>query len=485
MSEGSPRDAAASAGGAALARRTAALLLLLLTACGDGRRDTPIALFLVDTLRADRVGAYGYAAPTTPRIDELARRGVVFEQAYAPAPWTLPSIVSLMTSTFPCEHGVVVDGLQLSPALEPLAARLAAAGYATASFYANEYAGAGSGLSRGFATSAYVDGADGETVGPFLDAVASRPFFLYVHNAEPHDPYTAPPSLVRRFGEVKRVQHDRANALLLRYRRLTGADFAAGRPPGTDDNSDEQRRVLRALRRLRPALSALYDADVALADERLGSVEDALADRGLWERTLFVLVSDHGEEFGEHGGFQHDQSLYEELVRVPLVIRFPGDAFAGRRVEAPVSLLDLIPTLADYLGRPELAHGVRGRSLMPLVRGDGPGTAEPLPASVRENRKKYFRPFARTRGDLNLALREGSWKGIWNTQRGRLELYDLEADPGEKRDRAEDEPERAARLRGAAETWLARCRADSVAPAPAPDLDAEARARLQALGYVP
>ncbi len=466
---------------------TAALLLLLgTTACQRGPRDTPVVLFLIDTLRADRVGAYGYQLPTTPRIDDLAARGVVFEHAYAPAPWTLPSVVSLMTSTFPCEHGVVVDGLQLSPALETLAARFAAAGYASASFYANEYAGASSGLTRGFATASYVDAADGDTVGPFLDAVGSRPFFLYVHNAEPHDPYTAPPARVRRFGPLQAREHDLANALLLRYRRLTGADFEAGRPPGASDNSAAQRRALRSLRRLTPALSRLYDGDVSLADERLGSVEDALASRGIWDRTLFVLLSDHGEEFAEHGGFQHDQSVYEELVRVPLVIRFPGDAWAGRRVGAVVSLLDVMPTLADYLGWPERAREGAGRSLMPLVRGEAEDGAVPVPTSLRDNRKKHFRPFERARGDLNVALREGAWKGIWNAEREQLELYDLAADPAERHDRAGDEAVRAERLRRVAEGWLARCRSRGrgVAPAPAPSLDAEARARLRALGYV-
>jgi hypothetical protein len=120
------------------------------------------------------------------------------------------------------------------------------------------------------------------------------------------------------------------------------------------------------------------------------------------------------------------------------------------------------------------------------VRGDAAGSSEPRATSLRDNRKKYFRPFERRRGDLNVALREGSWKGVWNAERERLELYDLATDPGEHSDRAAAEPERAERLSGVARHWLARCRqqGEAVAPGPAPDLDAEARARLRALGYV-
>jgi arylsulfatase A-like enzyme len=443
-------------------------------------------LFLIDTLRADRVGAYGHSRATTPNIDALAAEGVVFESAYAPAPWTLPSVVSLMTSTFPCEHGVVVDGLQPSAALEPLAERLSAAGYATASFYANEYAGPGSGLTRGFASATYVDAADGETVGPFLDAVASRPFFLYVHNAEPHDPYTADRETVRRFAPVGARQRDEANQTLVRYRRLTGADFEAGRPPGATDNSAEQRKALAALRRLAPALSGLYDGDVALADQHFGSVRRALEQRGLWDAALVVLLSDHGEEFGEHGGFQHDQSVYEELVRVPLIVRFPGGRHAGGRVGVPVSLVDVVPTLAEVLGRPGLARGSRGRSLLPLARGQEVAPDGARATALRDNRKKYFRPFARLRGDLNVVVREGGWKGIWNAERKRLELYDLTSDARERRDVSALQPERAARLQGVAEEWLRHCRQQGArAPAaPGPALDAEGRARLRALGYV-
>jgi arylsulfatase A-like enzyme len=419
-------------------------------------------------------------------MDAVAAEGVLFENAYAPAPWTLPSLVSLMTSSFPCEHGVVVDGLQLSPAVRPLAERLRDAGYATASYFANAYAGPTSGMTRGFESSAYVNFADGQRIAPLLDALGDHRFFLFLHNVEPHDPYTAPRETVSRFGPVSAREHDRANELLLHYRQLTRADIAAGRVPGTRDNTAEQREAMAELRRLSRALSALYDGDVALADERLGSVRRALEARGLWDDTLFILLSDHGEEFSEHGGFQHDQSVYEELVHVPLVVRFPGGRFGGRRVRQSVSLVDVVPTLADFLGRPELASGGRGRSLMPQVRGAQPADGAAAVVSLRDNRKKYFRPFKRIRGDLNVALREGTWKAIWNAEPGRLELYDLARDPREKQDRAQEEPERSRRLQAAAEGWLEECRrAGAAHPAvPSGKLREEDRNALRALGYI-
>ena len=459
------------------------LAVCAFSACGPPAQP-PVVLFVIDTLRADRVGVYGYERPTTPRLDALAAEGVVFDHAYAPAPWTLPSVVSLMTSTFPCQHGVVVDGQQLSTALPTLAERMREAGWTTGSLHANAYAGAPSGLDRGFGSSELVPHADGAAVDAWLEAAPPGPFFLYLHNVEPHDAYVAPPSLLRRFGRVASGERDRVNRLLRQLRQLTRVDFDAGRPPGTTDNRQEQRALMVRIRSLAPHLIALYDADVRLADQRLGSVIDALERRGLWAGVLFVVVSDHGEEFGEHGGYQHDQSVYEELVRVPMIMRFPRAEFGGRRVAQVASLVDVLPTLADYLGRPELAEGSRGRSLMPWVRGAEPG-ADTLVPAMRINRKKHFGPFEELRGDLNVVVRSGSWKGIWNADTDSFELYDLARDARERRNLASEHEVVARALRGEAESWLAACRglAEASPPLAADSLDAAARERLRALGY--
>ena len=343
-----------SAGFRASAAAVLAVFVLLAHGCGPPAAP-PVVLFVIDTLRADRVGAYGYERRTTPRLDALAAEGVVFEQAYAPAPWTLPSVVSLMTSTFPCEHGVVVDGQQLNPARATLAERLRDAGWSTGSLHANAYAGRASGLERGFGHSELLPHADGEAVDAWLDSIPGGPFFLYLHNVEPHDAYVASTDMVARFGAVTPGDRSRINRLLRSYRQLTRVDFDAGRAPGTTDNSAEQRSIMTQIRSLSGKLGILYDADVRLADVRLGSVVDALQARGMWDEVLFIVTSDHGEEFSEHGGFQHDQSVYEELIRVPLVIRFPGGEFGGTRVAGAASLVDVLPTLASRCGSRWLA----------------------------------------------------------------------------------------------------------------------------------
>jgi arylsulfatase A-like enzyme len=457
------------------------VLAALNVACEDPRPPS-VVLFVIDTLRADRVGAYGYGAPTTPRIDKLAREAVLFEQAYAPAPWTLPSVVSLLTSTYACEHGVTVDGLALHPEIPTLAERLAEAGYATASLHANAYAGSISGLDRGFALSELIPYTDGQQVEAWLDRVGERPFFLYVHNVEPHDAYVAPFETVQRFGDVSEGERARVNKLLTRFRRLTRADFEAGQTPGATDNTGTQRAVLTRMRALKPALSALYDGDIHLADERLGSVIDALVRRGVWEEILFVLVSDHGEELLEHGGLQHDHSVYEELIRVPMILRLPAGEAAGMRIPEMVSLVDVAPTILDRVGL--ATEGLAGQSLLPLIAG-GKENADGV-ASVRINRKKYFRPFRERRGDLNVAVRDGSWKGIWNAGPARLELYDLASDSSERRDVSIEHPERAQAMASEAKRWLAECRARSekVPPGLAAEMGEAERERLRALGYL-
>ena len=465
--------------------RAAGLRLLLLAlplACGGEAVPRDVVVLMIDTLRADHVGAYGYARDTTPHIDALAAEGVVFERAYAAAPWTLPSVVSLMTSTFPCEHGVVVDGQQLALRLVPLAERLRANGYATANFHANAYAGSISGLDRGFQVSEARDYTDGERVGRWLDTLGSeQPFFLYVHNIEPHTPYKAPAGEVERFAPVSAMTRDRVNGLLGRFQALGRTDWSGGRPPGTTDVGPEQAEVLAELAGLRDEIVALYDADVRHADARIGSVLDALRSRGRLARAIVVLLSDHGEEFLEHGYWQHDQSLYEELVRVPLVLRVPG-APGGRRVATPVALVDVVPTLAELLDRPSLAEGARGRSLVPLARGAGGEDPGARVVAERFNRKKYFAPHARERGDRNLAIVDGDWKAIWNADPETLELYGLPEDGLEQRSRSAEEEERAARYASAAAEWWADCRL--VPPRAGAETDEATRQRLRALGYV-
>jgi len=448
-----------------------------------------VVIFLIDTLRADRVGTYGYDRPTTPFLDELARHGVVFERAQAPAPWTLPSVPSIHTSTFPCEHGVTYDGRKIPRDLPTLAERLERLGYYNVSLYVNDWAGPATGMDRGFAVCRkpegkyYVDGTDVEME---LRRAPDRPFFLYVHNLEPHNPHNARPEFLRRFGRVPpRLQ--RAIGVLVRgrYNKLLKADWEARQPLGTTDNTAQQDAVLAQLHRVLKQHNILYDAVVREADSRVQSVVETLQRLGKWDNTLFVVLSDHGEEFADHGAYLHSQSVYQELTHVPLIVRFPRDEFAGTRVERVVSLLDVLPTILDYLGHGNSAEPARGKSLMPLVRGRVPMDDSPRVTTVRINWKKYYRPWASTRGNRNVAVMtpDGRWKCIFNVDLDRFELYDLQNDPHEQMNVCDQQPEVFARLAAFARRFYDECTAAARA-AEQGEIGEEAIESLKALGYV-
>lgn len=446
-----------------------------------------IVIFLVDTLRADRLGLYGYdRRPTSPRLDELASEAVVFEQAYSSAPWTLPTLASMATSTYSCEHGVVDDRRQLPWVLQTVAERLVDRGYLTMGLYGNAYAGPSFGLDRGFEHYTFSRQNDAKKVASLLDVAASedRPFLLYIHNMEPHggERFQGPPQpgfspMVDR--EQRREMLDRFNA----YRKLTRVDFARRRPLGTTDNTEAQRRELEFMDAHLAEHDVLYDAAVRLADRRFGSVVDLLRERGMWNDTLLVFLADHGEELGEHGGWQHDQSVYEELIHVPLVVRFPGGEYGGGRVDSVVSLVDVAPTLIAAAGGDPEGSPLIGRDLARLVGAASETVASgPKVVAIRDNRKKYYAPWKASRGDLNIAVRDGVLKAILNVEVGSVELYDLEVDPGETTDLAAQRPDDATRLGAFAADWLAGCAGG--AEAGTSELDEATLERLRSLGYV-
>jgi arylsulfatase A-like enzyme len=246
-----------------------------------------VVIFLVDTLRADRLGSYGYGGGTSPYIDALGDAGVVFEQASAPAPWTLPSVASLLLSALPCEHNVLVDNDKIDGSARPLAALFKEAGYKTASFYTNPYAGEMSGLERGFDLSQHmVQQVDGRVVSSWLDGSSEAPFFLYIHNTEPHNPYHARPRFTEPFGQVSGQTRKDVEGLYRRYRSLTRADYSNDLPVGSTDNSVQQDEAMRRLRSLRSQIDVLYDAAILEADNNVGGVIAALRQAGVWDETL-------------------------------------------------------------------------------------------------------------------------------------------------------------------------------------------------------
>ncbi|MFQ5805213.1 MAG: sulfatase [Phycisphaerae bacterium] len=427
-----------------------------------------VVIFLIDALRADRLGVYGYdRRPTSPRIDALAREAVVFEQAYAPAPWTLPTLVSLMTSTFPCEHRTVHDRSRLSDSLVPLAERLKRLNYTTLGLFASPYAGPDYGMHRGYDQLKPSRRNDGEKVRRLLDRHSATPFFLYIHNTEPRTPHRFAPIHTDGFRDVASATRLEIRKHYRASRQLTRVDFTQKRRRGTTDNTAEQDKQMAALNAMLDDYNELYDASVRLADAYIGSVIETLKQRGVWDKTLFILLSDHGEEMNEHGGWFHDQSVYEELMHVPLIIHFPGGRYGGQRVESVVSLVDVLPTILDCVRAPDLARDARGRSLMPLVRDGQSAEADDFVVpGMRINRRKYYRPWKESRGDLNIVVRRGEWKGIWNVEPDRLELYNLTSDPREQHDVSAANPELALAMQVFARLWYQECRKNATeAPA--------------------
>jgi arylsulfatase A-like enzyme len=425
-----------------------------------------VIVYLIDTLRSDRTSTYGYHRPTTPNLDRLAREGFVFENAYSVASWTRPAVASLFTALYPSFHGVEVT-TGLSRRATTLAERFRSGGWSTAAFVGNvQIYGAGLELEQGFDRFFVFPGWFGpvpqtweinQVLLPHLEEARDEPFFLYVHAMDPHAPYSPPSRWRGHYGDSAYggpVQPRFTQHMHLRPMRLAPDDLAYVRD--------------------------LYDEDVRYQDAMLGELLDALERTGLDRTTLVVVVADHGEELFERGDWEHGERLFEELIRIPLVVRVPGaPALAGRRVAAPVQIVDLMPTLLGRFALPG-AGGGHGRDLFRTALAPASAGAQARPVYCEE-----------LRGDRTFDLyswTDGGWKLIRMQRHGGgvLDLlYDLGRDPGEQRSVAGSEPERLASLQRAMAAFRDELRArDPGLAAPAAGLDDNTRRRLEALGYV-
>jgi arylsulfatase A-like enzyme len=436
-------------------------IALLALGCGDAPRPN-VLLVTIDTLRADRLSGAGHSRQTTPYLDELAASGVRFERAYASSSWTAPSVASLLTSLDPRRHGiehghlseqvivqqeVIPDSLPLWPEL------LRNAGYRTYGITANTHLYGRFGFDRGFDRYECIGFVTADEVLETLERwqleiTASEPWFVWVHLLDPHARYTPRSPWIDEF-------FPRYPKLLRSLRDvLIPAQYA-------------ERGVTPGSRRF-DLVGALYDSEIAYTDQAVRSISAALR---VNDRDLVIVTSDHGEEFLDHGGFGHGTTLYEEVLRVPLLLRLPGAAQAGRVVSSPVSGIDLLPTVLDLLDV-ATPDSLQGRSVRPLIEGSA---ADATPVSASLDR------FAALAQD---ALILGRWKYLEHRSSGERKLFDLEDDPGEQRDRIEFEPEKAEELAG----LLAARRADALRRRVEPglaELTEQQLEQLKALGYVP
>lgn len=405
-----------------------------------------------DTVRADHLGSYGYARPTSPGFDRMARGWALFENAVATAPWTLPSLASQMTSRYPAYHGAVMETLAAND--DPtLFERLADAGFTVLGVTGNPYVSMERSLARGFDALWMTDGRAAEVNLQTLQALDLWPggdLALFVHYMDPHASYSAPPPYDRMFDDPGYRGSVRGVANFPKFYSVIG-------PADTDH------------------LKASYDGEIAYTDASISRLFRDLEERGLTSEAVIAYSADHGEEFKDHGYWSHGHTLYEELLHVPFAVRVPG--FAARRIPQAVSMVDLAPTLLDALGI-RSPPSFQGRSLLPLLRG---GTLAETPV------------FAETiltpdRNQL-VSLRSSDLKYVLKVERGRdlapallmEELYDLASDPQEQANRAGSR--QADPLRRQALSYLAAARSQGH-PGPPALMDAEAIEKLRAWGYL-
>ena len=364
-----------------------------------------VVLISIDSLRADHLGSYGYDRQTSPNIDRLAAEGVLFTQAMSTTSWTLPAHVSLLTGLYPQAHDVLRAREKLADSVPTLAEAMSAQGYATAAFVSAPFLNSSYGMNRGFEhyddhSVDYENHADSHTgstslrihraVDQWLRTNTEQPFFLLAHYWDVHYDYTPPPPYDRMFDPDY-------------VGDITSVDF------------EENPHIAKGMAaRDLTHLAALYDGEIAYTDEFIGKLLDLLAELHIDDSTLVVITSDHGDEFFEHGGKGHFRTLFEEVLRVPLIIRFPNRRFSPQRIDEVVSLVDVAPTVLDFIGADSVPP-MQGRSLMPLLSGETVSFPTTY-ASLKEARA---------------AIRSNDHKYIYNFNTGISRLYDLDRDPSE------------------------------------------------------
>ncbi|MCP5039591.1 MAG: sulfatase-like hydrolase/transferase [bacterium] len=464
-----------------LALLLACFWVLSLSGCSDAPplpevRDLNVALFVLDTTRADAVEGYGADDVHTPTFARLAREGVRFQNARSTSAWTLPSHGSIFTSLYPSQHGAHAEGAGLVKDRTTLS-QLLGRTHEAAGFSENPHIVEARGFARGFDhfEETWREQETHEVPPPTEERIAhwlegrdrSKPFFLFVNLMTPHLPYVPSPQHQARFvpnlddriiDNFRGVEESHARMQImgkLAFRRL---DFS----------------ILRAL----------YRADVSYADERLGNILSLLGGKPVLDKTLVIVVSDHGENIGHHGLMEHQFCLYESLLHVPLVMRLPGTLEAGSVRYDAVQLVDILPTILDALDWPREAWpAVEGRSLLeePVDRWR-PSYAEIMRPIRQEPLFKAidpdfdFAPFLRRLKSVQV----GTLKLI-ASERGARELYDLASDPGERTNLASRRPEDVARLERLLLDWAGGWEPEQGDTA---EVDGETREALRALGYL-
>jgi len=438
-----------------------------------------VIVLLVDTLRAQSLGTYDYERPTSPRLDALAREGFLFEQARAQAPCTFPSVNSILTGQAPSRFSSQKEGRMGIPEATPsIAEILRGAGYATSAVSAspivrknpsrfNPHGGFDRGFDRFDDSCVWKDASCLNEHGLRELATLQEPFFLYLHYMDPHGPYRPPEGWPRQFANS---DYDGPQDILRGDPNPIAKQIAA---TGSFEPGEFSRADIDHLR-------DLYDDEIAYFDAKLGEMLDELASRGLTDRTILVLLADHGEEFLEHGQVKHCHMVYDTEVKTPLLIDLPPaiEPASPRRITTPAANLDLLPTLLDYL-EIEPPIDLPGKSLRGAI-----GSAADRGVPRRD-------PVVSSWAGLRSAT-DGRFKLIVRLGTGDAELYNLANDPDETTNllagkyeapRHREYQRQARRLGRAIDHWIQAVEAKP-GDEGAPRWDDDALERLRSLGYI-
>jgi arylsulfatase A-like enzyme len=429
-----------------------------------------VILITVDTLRRDALPFHGHPRVRAPHLTRLSRHAVVFDRAQATSPWTRPSVVSILTGLPPAIHGATHRRIEVETLLpestRTLAECMREAGYRTAAIGYNPFIAASPNARRGFENWMFYGApepaadspgtpapAKPELKGDQTDALttlaagwvrdhAAEDFFLWLHYYDPHAPYTPrradyaalvdyEPPRGEAFVTWTRWMNDAMCKLMYAQRGVLDKELTGPQVDG----------LIAAAREHKDRLRALYDAEVEHVDRAIGRLLARLEALGLYEDTLVVVTSDHGEEFLEHDRLEHGHTLYEELLLVPMMVKLPG-ATRGRRVPHRVSNQSLFPTILELAGQPLPPDREESPSLVPTMTGNG--DANP-PALVAADGILY--------GESGAAIVFGHTKYVYHPESGREELYDLSTDPAERSSLVRRDPETLARARAKYRAW--------------------------------
>lgn len=385
---------------------------------GGGGEGINVLLISIDSLRPDHLGCYGYKRDTSPNIDKLARKGATFLNAISTTSWTLPAHISLLTGTEISVHGVANDGISLHRGIPPLTESIKKAGYRTAAFCSSPYLNPAFGFDRGFELyhntdlekpefedTIFLEDRDKwqevheditsprikELAVDWLDRHHGERFFLFLHMWDPHFDFIPPPP----------------------FDTLFDPDYRGGVSPRhfMFNNDIHENMAPRDLEHI----IALYDGEIAFTDHHLGMIFDRMRELGVLDRTLIVITGDHGTEFFEHGNKGHRTTLYDETVKIPLIVVLPDKNLKGMKIKQQAGIIDIAPTILDYLGLP-VVPPMQGHSLLPAVTADRGDGEKPLLLELEDKLK---------------ALRTDRYKLLFNTEYQQTTILDLAIDPRE------------------------------------------------------